>query len=370
MLMRKYHSLSGCAIFAIVLFFLLAGTLITGIVNLTVGIVRGTADVVESIIHVSPDGVNIADLIIVDDSGVSVGGTRVDFEAIGDDLSEGLESVSAEVSQGMSGSFGDSAIDVSESDFRQNRYTFSSASNRSLDIAVQDCDIIIAAGDTDNLVVDVLESEDYHYTFTTKDGALTVKSPEESSTLTLFGLPIGKKEAVRYTGLAMVIYLPEAFEGRILCKTSGGDIKMGGLNLEDELQITTSGGKIELADIDAYEITALTSGARMKLSRLSADSLSFTTSGGRISMEDLTAKRLNAVTSGANIDFTRLFGEKFVLRTSGGDIDGSILGQESLFSIHMKTDGSAYPESKENKRAQYSLECVTAGGDIHVSFVE
>jgi len=311
----------------------------------------------DDLIRVSSSGISIADSVLFDENGLTIGGVRVDFDEIGEMVSGTMDAAGTLISGEMAGGFYQT-LDVTESGFAQNRYAFDAATHRSLDIDVSHCDVVIAGGDVDKIVVDVLESADYAYTFSTSDNALVIAEPKRS------------KRSPTYTGLAMVIYLPTDFSGEIDLATTDGDVKIGALSLSDALSVATSDGDVELFDLEAGEISASATSGRMTLANLSAMEIDAATTGEKISMSELTVKRLSASTSRASIDFSRLFGEKFEFSTSGGDISGSILGAQGLFSIVTETDGAAYPPTAENSRAQYSLRAETTGGDINVRFVE
>ena len=337
------------------------------IVRKVAGLITGSVDYSSSIVKVTPDEVNIADLIVIDDNGVRIGSSKVELPAETVEVDSGVA-----VSDGMSGDL--NVLDVTEAGFTQTRYTFSSAQNSALDINVTSCDVVIAGADVDSIVVDVLESDDYKYEMSTSDSTLTIHDGEvqaEDEILNLFGLkiPVGKKRANVYTGLAVIVYLPKDFDGKISVASTDGELKLGNLTLGEELFVSTTEKQISLSDIDAYEISASTSGGRVSLSNVSATEINASTSEARITAEDVTAKRLTLATSGASIDFSRLFGEKFDFTTDGGDITGSILGDELLYSISTETDRTAYPKSKENDRAKYRLTAKTSGGDIDISYV-
>lgn len=327
--------------------------------------ITGSGTDTSSIIRVTSGEVNIADLIVIDKNGVRVGDTHVDFPT-----GQGENNAGVTINSGSAGSI----PDVTETGFSQTRYTFSADINRSLDIDVTACDIVIAGTDTENIIVDVLENDTYKYKMSTSDNTLVIRDGEaaaESKTLNLFGLkiPTGKKRAPSYTGLAMIIYLPENFGGKITAISTDGDVKLGNLKLEEELTVTTANGTMTLSDIEAYDITLTNKSGRISLTNLSATEISAATSDAKIRAEDLTAKRLTLTTTNAPIDFSRLFGEKFDLGTTNADISGSILGDELLFSISTESDKSVYPKSKENERAKYKLTAKTNGGDIDINFV-
>ena len=314
------------------------------------------------LIDISADGLNIGDYIVIEDGTIKIGGKTVEF---GSGITDGSSD----------GSLGE-ALD--NTDFAQNRYTFASDVNRALDIDIHNCDLIVATADDlpdNSIVVDVFESSDYKYEFTTVDNTLCVSDSQaapEQQTLDIFGFKINlgaKEKAPVYTGLVMVVYLPDDFGGEISLKTTNGDIKAGGLSLDENLTLETNNGIIELSDSDAYSISALTSSGRIAFDRLSAIDIEAETSDAGITLTDLTIKRLTANTSNGPIDFSGLLGEKFEFTTSDGNISGSIDSQESLFSIITEADGgSCSPKSNENDRAQYQLTAKTSDGDINIRF--
>lgn len=314
------------------------------------------------LVDISSDGLNIADYIVIENGTIKIGGKTVEFGS-------GISDASSD------GSLGE-ALD--NADFAQNRYTFASDINRALDIDIHNCDLIVATADDlpdNSIVVDVFESDDYKYEFTTVDNTLCVSDSQaapEQHTLNIFGFTINlgaKEKAPVYTGLVMVVYLPDDFGGEISLKTTNGDIKAGGLSLDENLTLETNNGIIELSDSDAYSISALTSSGRITFDRLSAIDIEVETSDAGITLTDLTIKRLTANTSNGPIDFSGLLGEKFEFTTSDGNISGSIDSQESLFSIVTEADGgSCSPKSDENDRAQYQLTAKTSDGDINIRF--
>ena len=320
--------------------------------------IRKTGEIVD----ISSDGLNIADYIVIENGTIKIGGKTVAF-------SSGISDASSD------GSLGE-ALDNTA--FAQNRYTFASDVNRALDIDIHNCDLIIATADDlpdNSIVVDVFESDDYKYEFTTVDNTLCVTDSQaapEQQTLNIFGFTINlgaKEKAPVYTGLVMVVYLPDDFGGEISLKTTNGDIKAGGLSLDENLTLETNNGIIELSDSDAYSISALTSSGRIAFDRLSAIDIEVETSDAGITLSDLTIKRLTADTSNGPIDFSGLLGEKFEFETSDGNISGSIDSQESLFSIITEADGgSCSPKSNENDRAQYQPTAKTSDGDINIRF--
>lgn len=346
--LKKFTKIAVVTVFIVAI---VAALGLRAVIRKVADLITSGVEQVSSIIDVTGDGINFADYIEIDENGIKVGG------------------------QAISGGNID-YIDVTESGFSSVRYNFDSNINRALDISVENCDVVIATGDVDSIIVEVLESEEYKYNFSTVSNTLTVRDPKlesEKKAINVFGyeLSFGSVEhQVSYTGLGMVICLPKDFDGEVDISTSNGEIKLGNLKLGEKILINTSNANVSLSNIEAYELSVKTTNGRITASDISATESEFSSSNERLYLENVTSKRIYAKTTNASIDFSQLFGEKFTFETSNGDIDGSILGSESLFSIDTVTDRMAYPESVENSRAQYKLTAKTSGGDINVRFTE
>ncbi len=341
---------------------------IRGVIDIALGVADGAKEIAQNVIRPALEGIDLGSLIAIGDGGVIVNGQPVSFPNIPADDGEAV----VQVGGGMSGQL----TDVTEAGFVQNRYTFPANLNRDLSIDVSGCDIVIAAAETGgSIYVDVLENDDFTYTFKTVDNTLTISDDQKESdhhTLSLFGVNIdfgAKERKAAYTGLAMIVYLPESFDGDIEIADADGDVRLGNLSLEGRLTAETTNGLVDVKNLDAYEISLVTSNERMVLSDLSATYISVSTANDRITMDSLSARTIEVTDANASIDFTRLFGEKFTFTTSNGDIMGSILGEESLFRISTMTNLSASPKSAENSRAQYVLNASTVEGDINIRFV-
>lgn len=346
--LKKFTKIAVVTVFIVAI---VAALGLRAVIRKVADLITSGVEQVSSIIDVTGDEINFADYIEIDENGIKVGGQTI---SVGNT----------------------DYIDVTESGFSSVRYNFDSNINRALDISVENCDIVIATGDVDSVIVDVLESEEYKYNFSTVSNTLTVRTPKieaEKKAINVFGyeLSFGNVEhQVSYTGLGMVICLPKDFEGEVDISTSNGEIKLGNLKLGEKISINTSNANVSLSNIEAYELSVKTTNGRITASDISATESEFSSSNERLYLENVTSKRIYAKTTNASIDFSQLFGEKFTFETSNGDIDGSILGSESLFSIDTVTDRTSSPDSVENSRAQYKLTAKTSGGDINVRFTE
>jgi hypothetical protein len=143
--------------------------------------------------------------------------------------------------------------------------------------------------------------------------------------------------------------------GHIKGRTSGGDIKLDGVNGNVEME--TAGGDITTKDIMG-DLRLETSGGDIETGWVNGEAM-VRTAGGGIRVNGC-GKNLKASTAGGNITFGEVRGTVEV-STSGG----SIKGQKSSGKITMKTAGGNI-ELLEGGASVYAR---TAGGDIVMSKV-
>ncbi len=156
--------------------------------------------------------------------------------------------------------------------------------------------------------------------------------------------------------LSFEIKVPDNFN--IYANTSGGDIKVAGIN--GDIYLKTSGGDI-WGDRFEGNFSAKTSGGDINLFSSNAK-IEASTSGGDIELEYTGSNRgIELRTSGGDIDIKLPadFNAKAELKTSGGDIDCSL----TLNEVKKLSDTKI--EANINKGGS-PLIAVTSGGDITV----
>jgi DUF4097 and DUF4098 domain-containing protein YvlB len=142
-----------------------------------------------------------------------------------------------------------------------------------------------------------------------------------------------------------------AITGKIDGSTSGGDIKLGNVS-GGPVEVTTSGGDIKTGKIEG-DGSLKTAGGNIQVGSVNG-SLSVNTSGGDIQVETV-AKSLDAKTAGGNILIGNVGGEAHI-STSGGDISvGKVSGKATL-----NTAGGDI----ELKGASGTISARTSGGDV------
>lgn len=156
--------------------------------------------------------------------------------------------------------------------------------------------------------------------------------------------------------LKIEIKVPENFN--INANTSGGDIKVGGVN--GEIYLKTSGGDI-WGDRFEGNFIAQTSGGDINLFCKNAK-IEASTSGGDIELEYTGVNQgIELKTSGGDIDvkIPADFDAKAELKTSGGDVDCNLTLNNVSKLSESKIDADINKGGKP-------LIAVTSGGDISV----
>ncbi|HEY3129929.1 MAG TPA: DUF4097 family beta strand repeat-containing protein [Acidobacteriota bacterium] len=168
------------------------------------------------------------------------------------------------------------------------------------------------------------------------------------------------------------ISLPSQFN--VSLRTAGGDIEIRG-PMKGDLKGSTSGGNIQLADVDG-KADMSTSGGNILAGSVQGDA-QLKTSGGNITVGNV-GKTLNAKTAGGDINVGDVGGEA-IASTAGGNVTvGSVSGSVDLKTaggnirlrggsgkITAKTAGGTL----DIKNVSGSIEAKTAGGSIEAELI-
>jgi DUF4097 and DUF4098 domain-containing protein YvlB len=236
--------------------------------------------------------------------------------------------------------------------FAQDDYTtktFKVGKGGTLKMGISGGDIEVKTGN--NNEVKVSYDEDYDYSGVTiyQDGNnITIKSHD-------------------YTDFEITV----PYEYNLNLNTSGGNVEVSN-NISGDVKIRTSGGEIELKDVNG-ELNASTAGGNIQCGSIAGDTkLSssggnivvgpvdgeciVSTGGGNVSVENVT-KRLTISTGGGNILCSRVGGDTKI-STGGGDVEVKNISGV----LHATTGGGNIYAENINKGGQI----VTGGGDISV----
>jgi DUF4097 and DUF4098 domain-containing protein YvlB len=227
--------------------------------------------------------------------------------------------------------------------------TFQIASGKKLNVNVDAGDVIITVWDKSEVYIKVIGNDNaadkYDYTFNGTSEEVTITAEKK-----------GGWSWFSNISLNIEVKVPKSFN--INANTSGGDIKVGGVN--GGIYLKTSGGDI-WGDRFEGNFFAHTSGGDINLFCSNAK-IEASTSGGDIELEYTGVNQgIELKTSGGDIDVKvpADFDAKAELKTSGGDVDCNLTMNNVIKLSETKIDANINKGGKP-------LIAVTSGGDVTV----
>jgi Toastrack DUF4097 len=227
--------------------------------------------------------------------------------------------------------------------------TFQISPGKKLNVSADGGDIVCSVWDKSEVYIKVIGTDDtadkYDFTFDSNSEEVTVKADKK-----------GGWNWFSNISLKFEIKVPKNFN--VNANTSGGDIKIGGVN--GGIYLKTSGGDI-WGDRFEGNFYATTSGGDINLYCNNAK-IEASTSGGDIELEYTGVNQgIELKTSGGDIDIKvpSDFDAKAELRTSGGDVDCNLILNNVTKLSETKIDANINKGGKP-------LIAVTSGGDISV----
>lgn len=227
--------------------------------------------------------------------------------------------------------------------------SFKIAENKKVNVYTSGGDVSITSWDKSEVYVKIIGNENaakkYDYTFYSNEDEVTIKAERKSGW-----------DWFSNTSLKIEVKVPPKFN--IYTSTSGGDIKVGGVN--GGINLETSGGDIWGDRIEG-NFKASTSGGDIKIFSNNAK-IEASTSGGDITVE-YTGSNLgiDVETSGGDIDIIvpSDFNAKAELETSGGDVECNLTLNDVKKLSSTKIIGNI-------NNGGNLLSASTSGGDISV----
>jgi len=230
-----------------------------------------------------------------------------------------------------------------------NEKTFQIAADKKLNVTADAGDVIVTVWDKSEVYVKVIGNDNaadkYDFTFNASSDEVTVTAEKK-----------GGWSWFSNINLKFEIKVPKNFN--INANTSGGDIKVGGVN--GSIYLKTSGGDI-WGDRFEGNFYAHTSGGDINLFCSNAK-IEANTSGGDIELEYTGVNQgIELKTSGGDIDIKvpADFNAKAELKTSGGDVDCNLILNNVTKLSETKIDANINKGGKP-------LIAVTSGGDVSV----
>ncbi len=139
-----------------------------------------------------------------------------------------------------------------------------------------------------------------------------------------------------------------------------------------EIEFKTSNGKIILYNINTTRsLEATTSNAKITVERIICPEIKLKSSNSNIELDYITAtKIIDATTSSGEITINRIIGNAVKLKSSNGGIKGTIIGEESEYSIDNDTSNSSCTPSNREGSTDKTLNADTSNGKINIRFVK
>jgi len=263
--------------------------------------------------------------------------------------------------------------------------------------------IRIVSGDVDNVTVSYMECPGKHeYTLTEQDGKLSLEYISNISIIwglqqiftdttidvTVPGDFCGALELTASSGRTVLSDLNIAY---LNSGSSSGSVKASNVNSAGPVCIRNSSGTIKLKDISAADVTVnntsggvnmdqvrslgginagVTSGSISLSGSTAQNDISLSNHSGAIRLEDVTAGgSVNASNTSGGIHFASLkAGGNLSFSTTSGSIKGSVIGNESDYSITSNTTTGSNGLTDSEGGAK-ELNAHATSGSIKIVFI-
>lgn len=215
-----------------------------------------------------------------------------------------------------------------------------------INISADMSDIKIVSDNTDKITLTYFTDDTNKYNITTDNGTLSVEYARFNSDKVkwydyYFSVDFGKDHDI-------ILKVPKNLTADISSETNYGDVELSGIN-GSNAQIHTHYGDIELTGCKFSAIETVTD-------------------YGDIDIERGDSEKLSCITDCGDIEIENVSGKNITLNTALGDIEGTILGDETDYSINAETNfGDTNLRNKTG--GKNTLNARTDMGDISVKFI-
>ena len=217
-------------------------------------------------------------------------------------------------------------------------------------IKARNMPVMVAASDSEEIVIHYFTCTEDPYEVSLEDGALTLAYKNEM--------------------LSNYSSLPAAYTGDILLESSNARVNVSGLTQAGEVRIRTSNAPIEVNAVVAALISAHTSNGPVTLDQLAvsgkADARS--SNGGITARETVAKDGLRLETSNARVTVDRVASADIELRSSNGAITGGVEGKRADYTISSHTSNGD-DSLGDGGKGQFRLTVQTSNGNIDIGFL-
>ncbi len=217
-------------------------------------------------------------------------------------------------------------------------------------------DVIIRKGEEVSARLDIVRKEVHSVEYSVSEGKLIVNANKAKNFLyNIFNF-------AEKTGLTLT--LPEKIYESFTVNTSSGDIRLSGFDLSGELNLDTSSGDINLANVSAASLSVSVASGDVKINRfMTKGDVSIHATSGDVSLDGIGAKALTISGSSSEVDVNKATLESVNIDTSAGDIELN----ETYTTGAVKIDTTAGEIDIERSNFAGKLTIKSTSGDIHVT---
>lgn len=217
---------------------------------------------------------------------------------------------------------------------------------KKVNISVDMSDIKIIPDDTDKIILTYFEDDTNRYNVTTDNGMLSVKYER-----------FNKNKAKWYD-----YYLNFDF------KRDHDIILKVPRNFTSDIEINSDYGDIEISGVKSDNMNIRTDYGDVDIERCTSETLKCYTDYGDIELKDCVCN-IDCGTDYGDVEVERISGSSITLSTSCGDIEGTIIGNETDYTINAGTDLG--DNNMQNRTGgKNTLNAKTNLGDISLNFIQ
>ncbi len=263
---------------------------------------------------------------------------------------------------------------VNEEDFTLHELVYDDVRFNQMDFEFKNRDLIIRTSEDNQIKVSYYTTENDRVDVTEGDTKLTLENDVEWWNNLFFGWGAFTNDEF----YDVYLYLPSTHVYSIDIDTSNGVFDVSDMDQIDQLELSTSNGRVTLEDVTCNLLNVNTSNGTINLVDVEvASTIDANTSNGRIYLTNVSATEIDADSSNGKIIASGIIAQDIALETSNGDIELEVLGDREDYAVRMDTsngdmnyDGIGVSQTSFNPEGTLSIDLHTSNGDIDLRFTE
>lgn len=238
-----------------------------------------------------------------------------------------------------------------------------------LRFTLQDGGVEILPADGDEILFDYYQFDGERFSFSEKDGVLSVKTTPKQDWARAFRLGA-------FSGIAdvmhdrLVVHLPNGFSGDLLIDSDNGQVKISEFAALSAVDIEVDNGSLKLEDLTCERLRTESENGSVRLQSVKAAQADLESDNGSVRLFDCVfAQTLSVRSDNGPARFERLDGPNLSFDSDNGSVKGSVLGREADYQIVSDTkNGSSNLTSRLDRALDKQLVVRTDNGSVRVSW--